>query len=118
MINRTSSGLDSVWHLSDPFLNQNINVPDPYASRGDAARKCDVDTWDLCVATGLVIDALKRNKSVIVFCSSKAGCVNMCDSLTKTIDKLMRSSPNTLPGIFKLISSERANINGHLHVES
>lgn len=92
--------------------------PDPYF--GQAARRfktTDAATWDMLVISELVVDAVLRGRSVLVFCPSRPASVTTCRELTR-VCKFMSSTSTDWPTPSKFVADERRDIVAHLAEES
>ncbi|KAK3909618.1 Helicase POLQ-like [Frankliniella fusca] len=112
------SNVRRAWEAQVDKLEE---LRDPYSNRSAQLRLADESAWDLQIITNLVLETIGRHESVLIFCSSRAKCVDMCEHLCKTIAKMESSqSPSWFDDhpTSEVVTKERRNIVGHLLTES
>ncbi|KAK3918263.1 Helicase POLQ-like [Frankliniella fusca] len=94
-------------------------TPSPYGGRTDRLRQTDAAAWDMRVVAVLVMDAIRRGRSVIVFCPTRAAGVATCHALTAVCRTLAtRRDDPSWPTPSHIVSEERQNITEHLTEEN
>lgn len=84
---RSSQNSGEVWTAT---CNKLQRLPDPYLNSTVEVRKADMTAWNFGIISNLVIESMSKKEGVLVFCDSRAKCVDFCRKVTICLQKLAR----------------------------